>query len=90
MAEVVWLAVYYKKGETAMKNMITAGEEYIKKMDMADVGLLKICLFSMGLVSGICVSKKNKKKIGFWAMLISMITFIPLMSKFSQIYKEQE
>ena len=39
-----------EKGETAMKNIITAGEEYIKKMDMADVGLLKICLFSMGLV----------------------------------------
>jgi len=73
-----------------MKNVITAGEEYIKKMDLADVGLLKICLFSMGLFSGICVTKKNKKKIGFWAMLISTMTIIPLMSKFLQIYKEQE
>ena len=79
-----------KKGETAMKNMITAGEDYIKKMDMADVGLLKICMFSMGLFSGICVMKKDKKKIGFWAMIISIITIIPLMSKFLQIYKEQE
>ncbi|MBK5262668.1 MAG: permease of phosphate ABC transporter [Peptostreptococcaceae bacterium] len=90
MAEVVWLAVYYKKGETAMKNLITAGEDYIKKMDMADVGLLKICLFSMGLFSGICVTKENKKKVGFWAMVIYIITFIPLMSKFFRIYKEQE
>ena len=73
-----------------MKNIITAGEDYIKKMDMADVGLIKICLFSMGLFSGICVTKKNKKKIGFWAFLISIVTFIPLMSKFLRIYKEQE
>jgi len=78
------------KGGIVMKNVITAGEEYIKKMDLADVGLLKICLFSMGLFSGICVTKKNKKKIGFWAMLISTMTIIPLMSKFLQIYKEQE
>ncbi len=73
-----------------MKNMITVGEEYIKKMDMADVGLLKICLFSMGLFSGICVTKKNKSKIGFWSLLISILTFIPLMSKFLRIYDEQE
>jgi len=57
---------------------------------MADVGLLKICLFSMGLFSGICVTKKNKKKIGFWAILISTMTCVPLMSKFFRIYKEQE
>lgn len=73
-----------------MKNMITAGEEYIKKMDMADVGLLKICLFSMGLFSGICVTKKDKKKIGFWALVTFILTYIPLMSKFLRIYKEQE
>ena len=73
-----------------MKKMITAGEAYIKKMDMADVGLLKICLFSMGLLSGICVKKNDKKRIGFWALLIAIATYIPLMSKFFQIYKEQE
>lgn len=73
-----------------MKNMITAGENYIKKMDLADVGLLKICMFSMGLFSGIFVTKKNKSKIGFWSLLISILTIIPLMSKFLQIYKEQE
>lgn len=73
-----------------MKNIITAGEDYIKKMDMADVGLLKICMFSMGLFSGICVTKNNKKKIGFWSLVISTLTIIPLMSKFLRIYKEQE
>jgi len=73
-----------------MKNIITAGEDYIKKMDMADVGLLKTCLFSLGLFSGVCVTKKNKKKVGFWALLIFTLTYIPLMSKFLRIYKEQE
>ena len=73
-----------------MKKMITAGEDFIKKMDMADVGFLKAGMFSMGLFSGICVTKKNKSKIGFWALLISIMTFIPLMSKFLRIYKEQE
>lgn len=72
-----------------MKNIITAGETYIKKMDVVDMGLLKICLFSIGLFSGICVSKNNKFKVGFWAIIVYITTFIALMSKFLKIFKEQ-
>ena len=73
-----------------MKNMMNVGEEYIKKMDVVDVGLLKISLFSMGLLSGICVRKRDKKIVRFWATIISIGTLYPLLCKFLRIYKEQE
>lgn len=73
-----------------MKNIITAGEDYIKKMDMADVGLLKICLFSAGIFTGVCVPKGKKAKWGFWALLTYSVTLIPLTSKFVRIWKEQK
>lgn len=73
-----------------MKNIMTAGEDYIKKMELADVGLLKICLFSAGLFTGVCVPKGKKAKWGFWALLVYGITLVPLMSKFLTIWKQEK
>lgn len=73
-----------------MKNIVTAGEAYIKKMNILDMGLLKICVFSLGLFSGVCVSRKNRKRVGFWALVVYILTYIPLMSKFFGLYNEKE
>lgn len=73
-----------------MKNIVTTGEDYIKNMDIMDMGVIKACLFSIGLFSGICVPKKHKAKVGLWALCIYMITLITLMSKFLRLYREQE
>lgn len=73
-----------------MRNIVTASEDFIKKMDLIDMGFFKICLYSLGLFSGVCVTRKNSKKVGFWALVVYIITFVPLMSKFVQICKDQD
>lgn len=73
-----------------MKNIIKVGEEYGRSMTVLDFGLLKICLFSLGLFSGTCIAQKNRKKIGFWALFVYLITFLPIVSKFFMFFKMQE
>ena len=73
-----------------MKNIVTAGEDYIKNMDIMDIGFIKVCMFSAGLFSGICIPKKKKTKVGFIAFFVYLVTLIVLMSKFLRLYKEQE
>lgn len=73
-----------------MRNIIKVGEEYGKQMTVVDFGLLKICLFSLGLFSGTCISQNKKKKVGAMSLFIYLITFIPIMTKFLTFIKENK
>lgn len=73
-----------------MKKFIAVGNRYLKKMDLTDVALLKICLTALGVLIGLGGSKRHKKSMSLLAGFAFMGTWIPLMAKFFRAILAQE
>lgn len=65
-----------------MKNLIKYANEYLKKIDITDLALIKFCLIAIGVLIGISIPIRDKKKAGFIASIIFALTFLPVMMKF--------
>lgn len=72
-----------------MKSLFCCADEYLQKSDWKDLALLKFCLFSMGIIAGMQIPEKNKKKAGAAAALVFVVTYIPQMVKFIGIVMEK-
>lgn len=73
-----------------MINIIKDSERYIRKMNVVDFGLLKVCLFSLGLLAGTAVPNKHKKKTAMVAGAIYAMTYAPLMTKYFMVMLKNE
>lgn len=65
-----------------MKNLIAAGNLYLKKMDLSDVALLKVCVGALGVLIGLGAAKKHRRGAGLLAGLVFCLTWVPLMGRF--------
>ena len=65
-----------------MKQLFRAADAYIASCNWQDLALLKICLYSMGLLAGLCIPFRSKKTVGLLAALAVVLTYIPLMTRF--------
>lgn len=65
-----------------MKKLIAAGNLYLKKMDLFDIALLKLCLGALGVLIGLGVARKHRKSAGVLAGLVFCLTYVPLMGRF--------
>ena len=65
-----------------MKNLIAAGNLYLKKMELTDVALLKLCVGALGVLIGLGAAKKHRKGAGLLAGLVFCGTYVPLMGRF--------
>lgn len=65
-----------------MKKIFDYAQDYIEKMNVKDITLLKFCMFAVGVLVGIHVTEKSKKKVLIAAACVFTFTYIPLMSKF--------
>ncbi len=75
---------------THMEKLLHAGNRYLKEMDLEDMAALKLCLISLGTLMGIGVSQKMKKPVGLMAGLLFLGTYVPLMSRFTDLYSKAE
>lgn len=73
-----------------MKQVFNYADQYIQESDWKTLAMLKFCLFSMGLLAGMKIPEKGKKKAGIIAALIFLVTYIPLMAKFIKILIKKE
>ena len=64
-----------------MKEIFNFANSYIKKMNVADMAMIKVCLLSLGVLAGICVPKKHKKKTAAIASTAFAFTYAPFMTK---------
>lgn len=71
-----------------MKYFFDIGNRYLKKSDWKDLALVKFCLFSMGIMVGVLLPKKERKKAVGIASIVFLATYIPLMTKLYRIMKE--
>lgn len=65
-----------------MKKLISAGNRYLKEMDLSDIALLKICLTALGVLIGLGGSKRHRKSMSLLAGFAFVGAWIPLMMKF--------
>ena len=73
-----------------MKKLLTAGSMYLKKMDVTDLALLKICMAAFGVLVGLGSAKRHRKGVGLLASLTFAGTFLPLMGKFIRVLTASE
>lgn len=73
-----------------MGKLFGYAEKYIAKSDWKDLAMLKFCLFAMGVLAGMWIPKKNKKRAGGIAAAVFVATYIPLMAKFFSVVAESE
>lgn len=76
---------FNRKEGALMKKLIAYANEYAKNSDWKDFALLKLCLFSAGLMIGVALPKKMRKPFAFAAMGIFIATYVPLMVKFLRL-----
>ncbi len=73
-----------------MKQLFCYGDRYLQKSTWKDMALLKFCLFSMGILAGMQIPGRHKKKVGIAALLVFCVTYIPLMKKFIGVIMEEK
>ncbi len=72
-----------------MKFLLSCADEYLNRCTWKDMALLKFCLFSMGLLAGMQVLKKNKKRVRMAASIVFVLTYIPLMMKVLEVVMDK-
>lgn len=68
-----------------MKEWIGYANKYMEKMNIADVALLKACVFSLGMLAGAGIPKPHRKKAMVTAGIVFACTYGPLMTKFFRV-----
>lgn len=64
-------------------------DRYCRESSWKTLALLKICLFSIGIIVGILIPKERKKLIMGAGAAAFLATYIPLMGKFFLTWKEE-
>jgi hypothetical protein len=62
--------------------------EYAKRLNSFDLGLIALCLSGLGLMTGLVLPKKRKKKAMFVAFSFFACALAPLMLKYKGIADE--
>lgn len=65
-----------------MKKLFVCADQYLKESDWKDLALVKFCLCAIGIMIGLMVPKDKKKYPFLIALIVFIITYIPLMIKF--------
>lgn len=70
------------KGDATMRKLFECADRYAASSRWQDFALLKICVFSMGLLVGMTVPAGRKKAPALLALLAFVTTYIPLLLGF--------
>ena len=68
-----------------MKRLFDYADRYLQKSDWKDLAVIKFCLFSMGVLAGTYIPQKKKACVRIIAMVVFVVTYVPLMVKLSKI-----
>lgn len=68
-----------------MNGLLRIGNEYMKESDWRDLSLIKFCLCAMGVLIGIALPPKARKRAVPIAISVFIVTYIPLMMKLFRV-----
>ena len=66
-----------------MKKLFACANAYLASRDWKMVAVLKFCLLALGLLLGLCVPARHKKKAAAVGGAMFALTYIPLMTDFT-------
>ena len=72
-----------------MKRLFASADEFLRESGWRDLALVKFCLFSMGLLAGLQVTERRRKRVRIAASAVFLLTYVPLMAKFLRILTEK-
>ncbi len=72
-----------------MKRLFAGADEFLRESGWRDLALVKFCLFSMGLLAGLQVTERCRKRVRIAASAVFLLIYIPLMAKFLRILTEK-
>lgn len=73
-----------------MKKLLDFGNRYARQSTWKDFALVKLCLFSMGLVVGALISEPYRKAAIWIAVCVFAATYIPLIVKMIRVARNRE
>ncbi len=56
-------------------------DRFVQSSDWKTISLLKTCTCMVGVLLGLTVAEKHKKPVAAAALMVFLMTYIPLMSK---------
>lgn len=65
-----------------MKDLFECADEYLQGCDWKDMAMIKCCLFSMGILAGMQIAKKNQEKVRKCFSVVFVMTYVFSMTKF--------
>lgn len=65
-----------------MKELIRRSQQYIGSMTIWDMGVLKVCLVSMGVLLGTLTPRSSRKRTSLVALLLLVPTYLWTMGSF--------
>lgn len=68
-----------------MKKLFQAADDYIQRCDWKDLAMLKLCLAAMGVLIGLALPWRSKRKAAWIAGGVFAVTYFPLMAKFLHV-----
>lgn len=72
-----------------MKRMLEYADKYLQKSNWKDIGIIKYCLFSFGLLTGTYIPQKNKECVRIIAIIGFIVTTTLIMTKFFSVIMEK-
>ena len=72
-----------------MKRVLAYGDKYLQKSNWKDMGVIKYCVFSFGLLAGTFVPQQSKKCARVIALIGFVVTTILIMKKFFSVVTEK-
>lgn len=70
------------KGDCTMRKLFESANRYAADSNWQILSLLKICLFSAGILAGLAIPRRRRKGAALAAVLAFAATYIPLMVGF--------
>ena len=71
-----------------MRKMFDAANRFMETSDWKTLAVMKFCLISLGVMLGMCVGKRHKRKVFAVTGPVFLATYVPLMLSLYKIYRE--
>ena len=71
-----------------MKKILDIAQRYLERSDWKTISVLKLCLFSLGVLCGMQICEKHKKTARYVAGGVFLVTYIPLVLKLVGVIRE--
>ena len=73
-----------------MTKLFEAANRYIETSDWKIIAVLKFCLISLGMMTGMLIPPDQKKGVFLGALGVFFAAYIPLMAKFFRVLTGKE